>query len=377
MDTLKRYDRCQEHVAEILLVMKSANQPEETLHLVVDRISRLFSCQSVAVILIHPETEYLYVKNSYGLSLTFCKEFRRKFSSKVVGELLWTGKAIVVEDDEQQTDVVEQVRLEHPFASCVCVQIAVNHRTLGYLHVESAQKQAFEAKDVWLLQMFADLAALALHKAALHDEVLKLDRVDHDSGLEKYSHFTERLREHLDRAERFQEQFALLMLDVDNFKNIVNTYGYDTSRQFFKEMGELLKQQLRTIDAAARYGVDEFVVLLGNVAARDAVARAEELRGRIEQHRFVHGQIQTTVSIGVGVYPQSGTTVQDIMTNTKNALFEAQRSGRNTVYFETGEQDPSRRFAVLHRVAHGQSWTASSRMENLITEEHNATTIHY
>jgi len=333
MNPVTDYDKCQEYFAEIVSLMKWSNQPERVLHLVVDRIVRMLKCQTCAVILIHPETESLSIKISYGISLTFCKEFHRRWHVGALGELLWTGKPIVIADSSQHPQLAEEMKLENPFSSCACVQIAVDHRTLGYLYADSKERNAFSEKDVRLLQIYADLAGIAFHKAQLHDENLKVDPIDHESGLWKYSHFTEHLREHLERAERFREHFALLIIDIDNFRGIVNTYGYNISRQFLKEMGDHIKHNLHAVDAASRYGADEFIILLANVQIDDAVTRAEELRRAIKEHSFTQQQVKATVSIGIGLYPQDGKNIDELMVKTKNALFEAQRSGRDRTFY--------------------------------------------
>lgn len=328
------------YISEIIRSIKSTNQHEKVLHLIVDRIVRMYKCQTCAVVLIDPQTEYLRIDNCTGLSLTFCNAFRRHIATAAIGQLLWTGKPILIGDSLDQTTLAEEVQLEQPFASCLAVQVAIDQRTLGYLYVDSKEKHAFVESDIQLLQVFADFAGLAIVKSRLYEENLRLERVDKESGLEKYVPFLEKAQRSMDRAKDFNENFSLMILDIDNFKHTMNTYGYDASRLLLKEMGDRIKSHLRTIDAAGRYGFDEFIILLANTGLDGALSSAMLLRKTIEETAFTKHQVRSTVSIGVAAYPQNGRTIEDIVLSAKNALFEAQRTGRNNVFCCTEERFP-------------------------------------
>ncbi|MEK9137883.1 MAG: sensor domain-containing diguanylate cyclase [Bacteroidota bacterium] len=325
------------YLAEILDVLRSTNQHEEVLHLIVDRLVRIYKCQACAVVLIDRRTEYLSIENSHGLSWTFCKEFRRRLATGPLGELLWTGKPILITNPD--SPAVEDVRLEHPFGSCIIVQLAIDQRTLGYLYADTREVGVFDEGDIPIFQAFANAAAIALHKSHLHYENMHLDKTDHETGLEKYESFTEKLRASLDRAEKFEENFAVAILDVDNFKALAKTYGFETSKHFLKELGDLVHRNLRSIDAAGRYGSDEFIILLAKSSLEHAVSFARKLSRTVEEHQFTHHKIMSTISIGVAAYPDNGKTTEKLLTAAKNALFEAQRAGRNKVFHYITEWD--------------------------------------
>ena len=308
-----------------------------SLHLIVDRLVRIYRCQVCAVVLIDNKTEYLSIENSHGLSWTFCKEFRRKLATGPIGEMLWTGRPILI--DDPASPCRDDVRLEHPFGSCVIVQIAIDHRTLGYLYADTESAGIFQHEDIPIFQAFANAAALALHKSYLHDENLHLDKIDHDTGLEKYEAFIEKVHTSIERAERFQENFAVILLDVDNFKSMSKTYGYETSRQFLKELGELIGKHLRSIDSAGRYGFDEVMITLARASLEDAAAFAHALSRAVQGHAFTPHEINSTVSIGVAAYPNNGRSIDKLLTSAKKALFEAQRAGRNKVFHYASEWD--------------------------------------
>jgi diguanylate cyclase (GGDEF)-like protein len=325
-------DKCLRIVTEILHLLKSTNQYEEAFHLLVDRIVRIYNCQSCAIVTIDPKSEYLKIENSRGISLTFCKTFRRQFSTGAIGNLLWTGRPILIGDSSAQPRIAEELQLEHPFASCACVQIGVNQLTLGYLYADSLAKHAFKEEDLPILQAFADFAALAYYKSRLAEENMRLDRIDHETGLQKYTPFLEEAATHLVRAQSFSEPLSIVICDIDNFKLIAHTYGYDTSRALRREIGEHIKNSLRPIDIAARYGYDEFIILRTRSACEDSLTYANGLCTSISAMTFTPQGIRTTISAGLAVFPQNGRTIDDLVLSAKKALFEAQRTGRNKVF---------------------------------------------
>jgi diguanylate cyclase (GGDEF)-like protein len=325
--------RASRYIAEILKTLANSNQHERVLHLIIDRIVRLTHCQTCAIVLINPRTEYLHIENSFGLSLTFCNQFRRRIATAAIGNLLWTGTPIIITGKESNHSAAIELQLEHSLRSCVCLQIGVDHQTLGYLHVDSEEPEAFTDEEVELLGLFADIAGIALNKSHLFEENLRLERIDKETDLEKYPPFLERVQGAVARASEFGEKFGILLLDVDNFKEIVKTYGYDLSRHVLREMAAAVRIALRPIDGAGRYGFDEFVILIENADLHSTIQKAQELRESIAGMTYTDKAIHSSVSLGVAAYPQNGLTADDLILSAKKALFEAQRKGRNSVFW--------------------------------------------
>jgi diguanylate cyclase (GGDEF)-like protein len=326
-----QHEECLRFVSEILNILKSTHQHEKVLHLIVDRVARMYHCQTCAVVLVDPVTEYLRVALGHGLSHTFAKSFHRKLATGAIGRLLWTGSPILIRDSTEFPEMAKEVELEKPFLSAVCTTVSANHSSLGYLHVDSLQKDAFTADDVRILQSFADFAAIALHKARLLEDNLRLDKIDHETELEKYASFLERIRSAIDRSDSLHECFALMIFDVDNFKHVANTYGYDASKEMLRQIGGLIKGRLRGIDAPGRHGFDEFIVLRSNADLDDGILFADEVREAISRTSFTNYGILTTVSVGVSAYPEHASDLEGLLRSVKESLFNAQRSGRNKV----------------------------------------------
>jgi diguanylate cyclase (GGDEF)-like protein len=321
--------QCIDFFSELLLLLSTNRHYERIFHFVVDRIVRLYRCHACAIVLIDRENEYLSIENCFGISRGYCKEFRKQLATGVIGDLLWTGKPILISDASLTPELARELQLEQPFASALLVQISIHHQTLGYLYATSDARDAFVQEDIRILEMFARIAGLALYQDNLYDENIRLDRTDHETGLERYSAFAEMLQQQLARAAEFGEMFGLLMLDIDNYKTISNTYGAEGRRAFIREFGGLVRKNLRGFDQVCRYGSDEVLILFPNCDGEALRAKAQELMEDIRRHTFTEHDLRTTVSAGAVVYPSDGKSLDELLLASKQLVFEAQRSGRD------------------------------------------------
>jgi diguanylate cyclase (GGDEF)-like protein len=330
MSHLKPED-CLSFFSEVLSIIKATHEPERVLTLIVDRIVRMYGCQTCAVIIIDPASEYLRVFTNHNLSHLYVKEFRRSLGTGAIARMLSTGHPILITDGEQEPQIAHEVQLEHPFRSAVCLQIVAEHRTLGYLHADARDSNVFAMHDLRTLQSFADLTSIALNKSYLYEKNLRLDPVDPETDLEKYAPFLERLSTSISRAEANRESLSLFILDIDNYKQIGGTYGYEASKRLLKGIAGVIKSRLRPMDAASRYGFDEVIVLRENTLLDDGIAFADDLRKVIEGMEFAPQNIHTTVSIGIAAFPKNASSEKDLLLAAKEALYDAQRSGKNKV----------------------------------------------
>ena len=324
-------EECLHFFSEVLNILNSTHEPERVLSHIVDRIVRIFSCQTCAVIIIDPATEYLRASTNYNLSHSYVKEFRRHLGTGAIAKMLSTGKPILIADAERESQLAVEVQLEHTFRSAVCLQISAELRTLGYLYADSREPNAFTENDLRVLQSFADLTSIALNKSYLYEKNLRLDRIDHETELEKYAPFLERLSASISRTEESHKSLSLFIMDVDNYKQIGGTYGYDASKSVLKEIANIVKEHIRPMDAASRYGFDEIIVLRENASLEAGIVFAEELRKTIEETEFTKQGIITTVSIGVAAFPENAGSGKELLAAVKGALYNAQRGGRNRV----------------------------------------------
>jgi diguanylate cyclase (GGDEF)-like protein len=212
-------------------------------------------------------------------------------------------------------------------------------QVFGVLALYRSLDRALGKDQVQALFASANHLALALKNAALFHQVKS--RADHD-GLTRIHNrraFDERLVEEMRRHQRYRQPMSLLMLDIDHFKVVNDTYGHLAGDQVLREVGRLLSETLRSTDFTARYGGEEFVVILPQTAEEQAHLLAERLRGQIAAAEFTYnGQpFSITVSIGVAsLQPGALAKRKTLLEKADQALYQAKHLGRNQVCASVG-----------------------------------------
>jgi len=168
-------------------------------------------------------------------------------------------------------------------------------------------------------------------------ELEQLARHDVLTGLPNRRAFQERLDHTLVRAQRSGERFALLFIDVDNFKSINDRWGHEGGDAVLKIVALRLSAATRKADAVARMGGDEFVVLLENPTHRDdIIVIAEKLLESVRSPILQEGQeIQVGFSIGISQYPDDGNTAAQLLSRADHAMYETKAAGRNGFRFSS------------------------------------------
>ncbi|EHJ46944.1 diguanylate cyclase with GAF sensor [Solidesulfovibrio carbinoliphilus subsp. oakridgensis] len=228
----------------------------------------------------------------------------------------------------------EPVDVPRTVEEVISLPLRAGGQTFGLLSLYRAKGPALGKDQVQALYASINHLALALKNAALFSQVKV--RADHD-GLTRIHNrraFDERLVEELRRHQRYHHPMSLLMLDIDHFKGINDTYGHLVGDHVLREVGRLMTETLRSTDFTARYGGEEFVIILPQTAEEQSRVLAERLRGLIADARFVHDghPFSITVSIGAAtLLPGALSKRKDLLDKADKALYQAKTLGRNQV----------------------------------------------
>jgi diguanylate cyclase (GGDEF)-like protein len=206
--------------------------------------------------------------------------------------------------------------------------------TLGVLALyDRVGGEDFDDADQHTVRTFAGQAGVAVHNVRVHEEAQRLSLTDPLTGLWNYRYLRESLRREVERASRFGRMLAVLVLDLDHFKEVNDTYGHAAGDAVLGEFARRIRIGLREVDVAFRQGGEEFVVLLPETDAYGGAIVAERL-GAVVRDRPIaiegRGAIPITVSIGVAVFPEHGADAQRVLQAADDALYAAKKAGRDT-----------------------------------------------
>ncbi len=215
--------------------------------------------------------------------------------------------------------------------SLLCVPLIAKGEAIGVINITNKKNgKLFNQKDLEFMTSLANQAAIAIDNAKLYELATK-------DGLTKlyiYRHFYTLLENEIRRCARYKRDMSLLMLDIDNFKNVNDTYGHLIGDQILRELSRVISETVRKIDIPARYGGEEFVVILPETTKDDATIIAERLRKNISKISVAANETTTispTTSIGVAQYPYDGIDPKTLINAADTALYHSKNNGKNVV----------------------------------------------
>jgi diguanylate cyclase (GGDEF)-like protein len=227
-----------------------------------------------------------------------------------------------------------------PAASYLCVPLAAQGQMIGVLTLDAAR--TLDASERLLGIAASEQLALALANLRLQDTLRTQSIRDPLTGLFNRRYLEVSLEREVVRAERRSLPLAVLMLDLDHFKNFNDTFGHDAGDTLLVQFAEVLKRCTRSEDIACRYGGEEFTAILLETNADAALKRAEQIRiataaMQVEHRTQKLGRV--SVSIGIAVFPQNARTGDDLLRRADGALYQAKDAGRDRVV--CAEADPA------------------------------------
>jgi diguanylate cyclase (GGDEF)-like protein len=243
----------------------------------------------------------------------------------ITGWVFTNGVPQIIPDikaDPRYIGVDDQVRSELAFP------LISRGRVVGVLNAESQQLDAFSEADVALMSAVGSQLASSLEVAQLHDSLKREATHDPLTRLNNRRLLLERIQQEVVRAGATGESFSIVFLDVNGLKRINDTYGHLAGDALLREVSNALTDAVRGEDVVARYGGDEFVVLLPATWASAAAVVAQRISDGIARHRFMAGRdlLQIPgVSLGVATFPQDGSTAEELLAAADATLYRQKR----------------------------------------------------
>ncbi len=330
-------------INDLTQLISSTLDPKELLHRIVKRIAEIMPVTRCSIIRIDWLHKYAHVVACFETpNLTAIKLSLKKYPE--IEEALLNKKPVIVRDiaSDPLMASVRDIIAPLGIRSILVMPIIFEEKVIGTLFLRTSRTQhEFSEKEIRLLKTISDASANTLHNAFLfaqvEDEKTRLEKLaitDYLTGIYNIRYFYHRIIEEFSRSERYILPISCLMLDIDFFKKINDSYGHKTGDAVLKEFSLLLKKHVRKSDVLARYGGEEFIVMLPQTTADGAIAEAERIRSAIKVHKFksLKNQIGITVSIGISAFPNTKIKTHDeLISASDDALYEAKKSGRDRV----------------------------------------------
>ena len=328
--------------------LNSTSDVDVILDHIIDTLTRLFEADFVGISLVDKEGGYSNLKRVSEGMKGHLEDKEIPHDDTLIGFVAESGKHFHFDDISARSQYRSVFGKEIDFALGIknikSVLIYPFHETfqdvenkdqdvLGCVVMGRRTKNPFNAGEISLAKIICRESAKSMTSSLNFQKVKELAIRDGLTGLYNHRHFQEMLSYTIVHSDRYSAQASLLMIDVDDLKIINDTYGHQAGDTVLSFIGNVLSETLRKVDIPARYGGDEFAVILPNTNKTGSIAVAEKIRSRLKRVslRSDSREIPVTFSMGIATYPQCAASKELLIEKSDRALYESKNRGKNKI----------------------------------------------
>lgn len=319
-------------------LLTSTFELNKVTEIIMVNVQKIVSVEAWSLLLTDDKMDELYCAVTKGSYLPGeLKDVKLKIGEGVAGIAAERGKPVVVRDvlkDKRYSKYFKDVKGLAP-KDVLCVPIMSKKNIIGVLElVNKKNGRIFTKNEQELLLKFTDQASMAIERASLYHKMANLAITDDLTKLFNLRYLYRVLDTEVKRCRRYHSTFAIIFLDLDSFKLVNDTHGHLIGSKTLVEVARMLAGSLRDVDIIARYGGDEFVIVLPHTTVEMAYKIAARIQNDINRHSFLTDEglaLKITASFGVAGYPDHAGDETELLRIADGAMYTAKGMGRNRV----------------------------------------------
>ena len=320
---------------DVAKALTSSLDLDTVLQTILEKIAAYFKPDTWALLLQDEQTHELYYTVAVGPGCDSVNALRLKTGESLARSVVEQGEPLVISDVNGDPRIDPDTRDDFFAKSCSVLAIPVrgSGRVLGVMELVNSDMNLYVSREM-LLQALADYAAIAIENARAVQRIQELSITDDCTGVYNSRHMFTVLAEEVRRSERFGYEFSVLFMDLDHFKDINDEYGHLVGSKLLGQFGQFLRRNLRLVDAAFRYGGDEFAVLLPQTGKEAAIRVARRLIKTIRDREWLKDEgfsLKLRASVGISTYPHDGTTPHEIVQSADEVMYMVKVGGRDSI----------------------------------------------
>jgi diguanylate cyclase (GGDEF)-like protein len=323
---------------EVNRTLTSSLELNDILVTIMKRAKAMTKAQAWSVLLVDEDTGQLVFERAEGKKSRDIKKHRLKMGEGIAGWVAQEGIPVVVPDVSKDQRFLGKIdkAIRFKTKSLMCIPVKSRDRIIGVLEfVNKTTGESFTKEDLDLLMRLVDQTAIAIERVLLYQKMEELALTDDLTKLFNTRYLNRTIEIEIQRSKRYNTSVSLIFMDIDYFKHINDNYGHLIGSKVLVEIGQILLKSLRSIDIVARYGGDEFVIVLPQTPPSAAKQIAERMRKAVESNVFLKKEgysLRMTASFGVAAYPENAKSKDDLIRLADEAMYRVKYQTRNAVY---------------------------------------------
>lgn len=322
----------------ITRILTSTLNLNKILTAIMEKTKAMIGAEGWAILLIDEEKGDLFFEKVRSKKSKRTQKLRVELGKGIAGWVAREGIPVIAPDVSKDKRFDRKIdRIPHvKTRSLICLPVKIKNKVIGVIEIVNRDAgKLFTKTDMELVLRFIDHAAMAIERASLYQKMEELTVTDDLTNLFNIRYLRRAIETEIDRSNRYGSPLTVIFMDMDNFKRVNDQYGHLTGSKLLVEVAQLLINSLRTVDIVARYGGDEFVIVLPQTPPKAGFHVAERLRATLEQNVFLKHEgynLRLTASFGVAAYPENAKSKEELFKIADEAMYRGKFSTKNIVY---------------------------------------------